>query len=629
MADILSIGLSALLAQQRALTTNSNNVANANTPGYSRQRVDLTTRPTERFGPNFVGTGVAIGATQRIGDDVLAAQVRTAAAGANRADAFVNLAQALDNSMANSDTGLTSTLQSFYNSVQAVSNDPSSTSSRQALLSQARNLVANFGVMDQRLSELSDEVRTQLGDSANQITSLGAQLAQINGKMLAAGSASGASPPPDLLDQRDQLLKQLAGLVQVNTTQQSDGTTSVFIGTGQTLVIGVNSATLAVKPGNTDPLQPKVVLGGIGPDVDVTQFITGGTMGGTLDFNREMLSPVRSELGRIAVGLVSTVNETHRNGLDANGQLGGDFFSIAAPQAFPASTNTGSGTVGVQISDVSAVQPTNYQLTFDGTGYILQRTDNGAVVPMTGAGTVASPFVADGLSIVVTGTPAANDHFLLKPVEGVAGTMQLLVTRPADIAAAAPTKTSAAVANSGTGLITAGQIIDVTDPNLLTTSTIQFTSATTYTVNGAGAFTYTPGGNIDVNGTRVQITGAPAVGDQFVIQSNAGGTGDNRNMQALNARLGQSTFNGNISLEDATAGMISDVGSRTAEITSQRDVQQAVLQQSTDRLQSVSGVNLDEEAADMLRFQQLYQAAAQMMSVAGTLFTTLLNALGK
>jgi flagellar hook-associated protein 1 len=250
-------------------------------------------------------------------------------------------------------------------------------------------------------------------------------------------------------------------------------------------------------------------------------------------------------------------------------------------------------------------------------------------VPMTGAGTVASPFVADGLSIVVTGTPAANDHFLLKPVEGVAGTMQLLVTRPADIAAAAPTKTSAAVANSGTGLITAGQIIDVTDPNLLTTSTIQFTSATTYTVNGAGAFTYTPGGNIDVNGTRVQITGAPAVGDQFVIQSNAGGTGDNRNMQALNARLGQSTFNGNISLEDATAGMISDVGSRTAEITSQRDVQQAVLQQSTDRLQSVSGVNLDEEAADMLRFQQLYQAAAQMMSVAGTLFTTLLNALGK
>jgi flagellar hook-associated protein 1 len=629
MADILSIGLSALLAQQRALTTNSNNVANANTPGYSRQRVDLTTRPTERFGPNFVGTGVAIGATQRIGDDVLAAQVRTAAAGANRADAFVNLAQALDNSMANSDTGLTSTLQSFYNSVQAVSNDPSSTSSRQALLSQARNLVANFGVMDQRLSELSDEVRTQLGDSANQITSLGAQLAQINGKMLAAGSASGASPPPDLLDQRDQLLKQLAGLVQVNTTQQSDGTTSVFIGTGQTLVIGVNSATLAVKPGNTDPLQSKVVLGGIGPDVDVTQFITGGTMGGTLDFNREMLSPVRSELGRIAVGLVSTVNETHRNGLDANGQLGGDFFSIAAPQAFPASTNTGSGTLGVQISDVSAVQPTNYQLTFDGTGYILQRTDNGAVVPMTGAGTVASPFVADGLSIVVTGTPAANDHFLLKPVEGVAGTMQLLVTRPADIAAAAPTKTSAAVANSGTGLITAGQIIDVTDPNLLTTSTIQFTSATTYTVNGAGAFTYTPGGNIDVNGTRVQITGAPAVGDQFVIQSNAGGTGDNRNMQALNARLGQSTFNGNISLEDATAGMISDVGSRTAEITSQRDVQQAVLQQSTDRLQSVSGVNLDEEAADMLRFQQLYQAAAQMMSVAGTLFTTLLNALGK
>jgi flagellar hook-associated protein 1 FlgK len=629
MADILNIGLSALLAQQRALTTNSNNIANANTPGYSRQRVELATRPSERFGPNFIGTGVTIGATQRISDDLLAAQLRTAAAGANRADAFVNLASALDDSMANTDTGLSATLQSFYNALQSVSNDPSSTSSRQALLSQARNLVASFGAMDQRLAELGNEAQAQLTDSANQVSSIGSQLAVINSKLLESGSASGQAPPPDLLDQRDQLLKQLAGLVQVSAVQQSDGTTSVFIGNGQTLVLGVNSSKLEVKPGDTDPLQPKLVLGGIGPDVEVTQFITGGTLGGTLDFSREMLSPVRSELGRIAVGLVTTVNETHRNGMDANGQLGGDFFSIAAPQSFAASTNAGSGAVAVQVSDVSALQPTNYQLTFDGTNYVLQRADNGSVVPMTGAGTVANPFVADGLSIVVSGAPAANDHFLLKPLDGAAGTMQLLVTRPENVAAAAPTKTSAAVGNVGTGTITAGQVIDVTDPNLLTTSTIQFTSATTYTINGAGAFTYTPGENIDVNGTRVQITGAPAVGDQFVIQSNTGGAGDNRNMQALIDRLGQSTFNGNITLEDATAGMISDVGSRTAEMTSQRDVQQAVLQQSTDRMQSVSGVNLDEEAADMLRFQQLYQASAQMMSVAGTLFNTLLNALGR
>jgi flagellar hook-associated protein 1 FlgK len=172
-------------------------------------------------------------------------------------------------------------------------------------------------------------------------------------------------------------------------------------------------------------------------------------------------------------------------------------------------------------------------------------------------------------------------------------------------------------------------VIDATDPNLLTSATIQFINATTYSVNGAGAFAYTAGGDIDINGTRVQITGAPAAGDQFVIQSNVGGTGDNRNVLSMIDRLGQSVFDGDMSLQDATSSLITNVGSRTAEITGQRDVQEFVLGQSRDRLESVRGVNLDEEAADMLRFQQLYQAAAQMMSVAGNLFNTLLNALGR
>ena len=248
---------------------------------------------------------------------------------------------------------------------------------------------------------------------------------------------------------------------------------------------------------------------------------------------------------------------------------------------------------------------------------------------MTGAGTLANPFVANGLSIVVSGAPVANDQFYLKPLEQVAGTMQVLVTRPADVAAAAPTRTNAALGNAGTATISAAQIIDVANANLLTTSTIQFINATTYSVNGAGSFAYTPGTNIDVNGTRVQITGTAAAGDQFVIQANSGGTGDNRNMQALIDRLGQSVFNGNISLQSATAGLITDVGSRTAEITAQRDVQKSALDQSKDRLESVRGVNLDEEAADMLKFQQLYQAAAKMMSVSDTLFQTILAALAR
>jgi flagellar hook-associated protein 1 len=488
MADILNIGLSALLAQQRALTTTSNNIANASTPGYSRQRVELSERAAERLGVGFVGTGVDIATTRRLADEILADQLRTASGGFHRAEAFVSLAESLDDLLAGTETGLTATLQAFANTLQDVANDPSSTSSRQALLSQARNLVARFQAMDQRLTELADEVRTRMTSAADRITSLGADLAEVNRQLIAAGTASGRQAPPDLLDQRDRLLEELAKLVQVQTTQQRDGTTSVFVGTGQVLVLGGTAAQVVVTPGNADPLQPQVVLRGIGPDVNVTQFVTGGELGGVVDFNREMLAPARSELGRIAVGLVSTVNTVHRNGMDAEGQLGGDFFAIGAPQAFAGAANTGTGSLAVTVTGVAALEPTNYRLTYDGAAYVLQRIDNGAVVPTTGAGTVASPFVANGISIVVSGAPAASDQFYLKPLEHVTGTLSLLVTRPADIAAAAPTRTNAALANTGAATISAGEIVDVAHPGLLATITIAFINATTYSINGAGAF---------------------------------------------------------------------------------------------------------------------------------------------
>jgi flagellar hook-associated protein 1 FlgK len=627
MADLLNIGLSALLAQQRALTTTSNNIANASTPGYSRQRIELTERQAERLGQGYLGTGVDIAATRRLGDEILADQLRAASGSFNRAEAFVSLAESLDDLLAGTETGLTATLQGFANTLQDVGNDPSSTSARQALLSEARNLVARFQAMDQRLTELSNEVRTRMTAAADRISSLGEELAEVNRQLIAAGTAAGRPGPPDLLDQRDRLLEELSTLVQVQATQQRDGTTSVFIGSGQVLVLGGTAAKVVVTPGNADPLQPQVVIRGIGPDVNVTQFVTGGELGGIVDFNREMLAPARSELGRIAVGLVGMVNAVHRNGMDAEGQLGGDFFSIGSPQTFAGAANTGTGSVAVTVTGVAALEPTNYRLTYDGTAYVLQRVDNGAVVPMTGAGTVASPFVANGLSIVVSGAPAASDQFYLKPLEHVAGTLALAVTRPADIAAAAPTRTSTALTNTGTATISAGQVVSVAHPSLLTTSTIAFVNATTYTINGAGSFAYTPGANIDINGTRVQISGTPAAGDQFVIQSNVGGTGDNRNIQALVDRFHASVFNGDVSLQDASAGLITSVGSRTAEVSSQRDVQELVLQQNRDRLESVRGVNLDEEAADMLKFEQLYQAAARMMAVSDTLFQTLMNTL--
>jgi flagellar hook-associated protein 1 FlgK len=624
MADLFGIGLSALLAQQRALATTSNNVANASTPGYTRQRTELSERPAEQMGNFFVGTGVTTGQNRRITDDLMLEQVRTASAGSKRADTIADLATTLDDLLGSDNTGLNATLQSFTNALQGVANDPSSLAARQALLSEAGSTVARFQGLDQRMSTISDEVRSRVSADADQISALGASIAAVNQQVLEAGP----NTPPDLLDKRDQMLEDLSGLVQVSVSQQSDGTIGVFIGSGQALVLGTTAAKLVATNGTEDPSQPQLVLrSGTAPDVAITQFLSGGELGGLLDFNREMLAPARSEVGRVAVGLADAVNTASKNGMDLDGQLGGNFFSFGGPQIFAATTNSGSGAVTATISSVAALDTANYQLSYNGTTYTLQRTDTGAIVPMTGTGTAGDPFVANGISIVVSGAPAAGDQFLIKPVDQAPGTLKVLVTTPGDIAAAAPTRTSADLGNTGTGAISAGSVIDVTNPNLLTTATIQFINATTYSVNGAGAFAYTPGGNIDINGTRVQITGAPAAGDVFTIESNAGGSGDNRNALAMLDKLAGNVFNGNVTLKTAASTMLADVGAKTAAATSQQSAQSTVLQQTQQRLDSLRGVNLDEEATNMLRYQQLYQAAAQTISVAGTLFSTLLAAL--
>jgi len=623
MADLFGIGLSALLAQQRALATTSNNVANANTPGYSRQRTELAERPAEQMGSDFVGTGVTAGVNRRITDDLMLEQVRGASAGSKRADALADLATTLDNLLGSDATGLNAALQSFTNALQGVANDPSSLTARQALLSEAGSTIARFQGLDQRMTTIGDELRSRISADADQISSLGASIADLNKQVLAAGP----NTPPDLLDKRDQMLEDLSGLVQVSVAQQRDGTIGVFIGSGQVLVLGTSAAKLVMTNG-TDPAQPQLVLrSGTGPDVAITQFLTGGELGGLLDFNREMLAPARAEIGRVAIGLADAVNTASRNGMDLDGQLGGDFFSVGGPQTYAAGTNTGTGAVTATISNVAALEAANYQLSYNGSTYTLQRTDTGAIVSMTGTGTAGNPFVANGISIVVSGAPAAGDQFLIKPLDQALGSLKVLVTSPNDIAAAAPTRTSADLGNTGTGAISAGSVIDVTNPNLLSVATIQFINATTYNINGAGSFAYTSGADIDINGTRVQITGAPDAGDFFQIQSNAGGSGDNRNALAMLAKLGGNVFNGNVTLKTAASGLLADLGAKTAAATSQQSAQSMVLQQTQQRLDSLRGVNLDEEAANMLRYQQLYQAAAQTISVAGTLFSTLLAAL--
>jgi flagellar hook-associated protein 1 len=293
------------------------------------------------------------------------------------------------------------------------------------------------------------------------------------------------------------------------------------------------------------------------------------------------------------------------------------------------STGTVS-TVAATRTNVGQLTTSNYQLSYTGGAWSLRNADTGAAVTMTGAGTAGSPFVAEGLSFVVSGVPTNGDRFLIQPTAAAIDGLDVLITDPSRVAAAAPIRTSVAGGNLGNGTISAGEVLTVGNAALRTTATIQFTSATTYSINGAGSFTYASGGNIDANGWRVAISGTPQTGDTFTVSDNTGGVGDNRNALALSSVLGQGLFSGGTeSLNASSSRLVGRVGVQANQAQVSRDAQQIVLDDTVSANEQVTGVNLDEEAANMLRYQQAYQAAAQMIRVTQELFDSLLNATGR
>lgn len=630
MADMLTTGVSGLLAFQRALDTTSHNIANASTDGYSRQLVDLATRPPDAFGNGWVGTGVQVATVRRQFDEILASQARIAGSGFQQLDTFSTYAARIDNLFSDASTGLATTLQGFMSAVQAVANAPSSVPSRQVLLSQAQSLVNRLRSYDNSLASISSQIGSQMQSEAGTISTLAGNLASINQQIIAAQGVN-QQPPNDLLDQRDRLLGELATHVNVSTVAQADGTLNVFIGTGQALVMGGSAAKMITAGDQFDPSRTRLLLQSGGPTTDVTDTIVGGTVGGLLQFGSQMLDPARNAIGQTAVTLATLVNSQQAAGLDLQGQLGTAMFAVGAVKVLASTLNTGSASAVVTRADISALTTGDYQLLYDGASWQLSRTDTGAPVPLAGAGTAGSPFTADGLAIVVSGTPQAGDRMLIQPTRTAVAGMSVLLTQPEKIAAAGPLLTSAATANAGNASIDAGQLSNGA-AWVRGDYTLSFTTAATWQVTDArntvvASGAYSSGTPIAFNGVQVAVSGTPATGDSFQIKDNVNGSGDNRNALQIAALLGKSILNGGtVSLSDSVGRMVSNIGVQTSQAQSGRDAQQIVMNDANSAITSVAGVNLDEEAANLIRFQQAYQAAAKVIGVANSLFQSLLDA---
>jgi len=625
MPDLLSTGVSGLLAFRRGLDATANNIANANTPGYTRQVPQYTIAPGGQTPVGYIGNGVQVSSVKRIYDQFLAVQHQSTISSEARLSTMDSLAAQVDRLVANPETALNPALQSFFSAVQDVSNEPSSIAARQTLIGSAEGLVGRVKAIDGRLASLDNEINLRLQESVKEVNRLSASIADLNEEIVASEGKTG-QPANGLLDRRDGLVQELAARVEISTVQADDGSINVVTGSGQSLVLGNRAESLAVLPSEYDPTRFDIAYRTVGGDAPLAAGSLGGSIGGLLEFRSQLLDPARRTLGQTTAALTLEFNNQHAKGTDLNGALGGEFFSVGTPRVLPSQYNSGSGGADVAIANVQGLKDTDYLLEFDGAAYSLTRTDNGQTVSLSGTGSVADPFVADGLEIVVSGAPAAGDRMLIQPTATVAADIEVDFNDPEKIAAAAPTRSRVSSNNLGDGKISETEISDL-GVDTLSPVTLEFTAASTYTVNGAGSFTYTSGEPITVNGNSFTITGAPAAGDQFFIEPNAGASGDNRNAATLaGLQTAGILADGTVSISDNYGALVADVGNRAGQIQANLTAQTVLLDNIEADVASTSGVNLDEEAANLIKFQQAYEAAAQVIAVTDTLFQTLLSA---
>lgn len=626
VSGLFGIGTSALQAAYAQIQTTGHNIANVDTPGYTRQRVELATASPLYTGGGFVGRGVDVVTVARLYDRFLAGQVRTGTAAAAADGARASLMGQLESLLGRQSASLGAALDDFRFALADLVDRPADAAARGVVLGRAQALAERFGALSGGIEALAGDVEARLADGVSRLNGLLGEVAAAN-EAIARSHASG-QPPNDLLDRRDALVARVGELLQVTVRDNPDGTVGLFGAGGHGLVVGGAVARLAVEGDPLDPQRSRIVLQTSGSDIPLSSALMGaGELAGLLRFRDTDLVSARYALGRLAGAVAGAYNAAHALGVDATGAPGGDLFAIGAPRITPAEGNGGTAAFSVQLTDPSALAPSDYALAWDGSGYTITRLSDGRQTAVA-----AWPAVVDGLSIdAAGGMPAPGDRFLLRSASVMAAGFAPAVASAQRLATGLAAAPSAGASNTGDVRV-AGFSVVAAGPGLTAPVTITFDGAGGYSVSGAGTgnptgVPYAPGTPVSYNGWTLTLAGTPAAGDTITVGPVAEPAMDNRNARALLGLGDQGLVDGR-SLTDAWAAVLADVGQRSQAAQGAAQLSEAMLSDAKASLGAVSGVNLDEEAARLLQFQQSYQAAAKVIAAAQSVFDTLLEIAG-
>jgi flagellar hook-associated protein 1 FlgK len=640
---ILNIGSQALQANLVALQTAGNNIANVNTPGYSRQKVILTTVPGQYSGGGYIGKGVSVQTIQRNFDAFLTRQATlastTQAADVTRSDYLTQLGEIFQGGT----TGLGASVNDMLNALSDVASAPTDLTARTVVLTRVDETARRMRAASQSLDDLQSGISQSLGEKVNAVNTLAQNIADVNGQI--ARAQGGGQPPNDLLDKRDQLIRDLNQYVQTTSIAADDGTVGVFIGGSQALVLGTEASPITlIQDDFADPLKSKLAItrNGVAVSLDENN-LGGGQVSGLLRFQNNDLAEGRNLLGRLTLAVTTSINSQHKLGLDLDGNVGGNLFTptdlSTTSNIYQVVGQTSAASLSMAISDVTQFAASDYELTFTSpTNISIKRTSDSLVRTFT-----ASPITIDGLTITDAnfGAAATGDRFLLKPFSTSASNIAREFSTPRALAVASPiaaklsptNKGSLALANlsAKTMASTAGAPIDnysVTFTVAAGVTTYDIVNTTTATTVAAGQpyisgspITYTPAG---VPGFSLTLTGAPANTDTVTIGQNAYASLSGGNATAMMELRDKPMFDG-AALTDGYAGLISQIGIRAQSAGYSAQVSTNIAVNAEKSRAGVSGVNLDEEAAKLLQYQQAYQASAKMIQIAQNIFDTLIQ----
>lgn len=534
MSDALSIGLTAIVAAQTGINTTSNNIANASTIGYSRQSVIQS--------EHISGTGTQVTDIQRIYDDFLGSQKLSAQSSYSQLQAQSTQLQKITTMISDPSTGIAANMQSFFSSLQAISITPNDTTSRQSFLSNADTLVSSFNDAQSVVDGISKDVNIQISNSVNNINTIAKQIASLSSSIFNAQHSANPSTANSLLDSRNTLIADLSKIIQVKLVSNGNST-NIFIGNGQPLLIGTSYNQLTTIPSTTNPNNIEVAFKGNNTPISQNN-LSGGILTGLITFRNNTLPTVQNTIGRISLGLASSINAINKDGKTLDGTTGANLFTVPAIKVTANTANTGNATIGVTYGDISKISTSDYSLqkVADGTYKLIRISDNTLLISGNDSD-ITTAAALEGLNISSLNM-SSGDQFTIRPTANVAEGLSLAISNVNAIAAA----------------------------------------------------------------------------------SSAGLVGDNSNaLKMIALQTNKTLANGSISLTDAYANMVGDIGTKAQALISTSTTANAVLKQASNALDSVAGVNLDEEAANLLKYQQAYQAAGKLIAASKLMFDTLFN----